>query len=65
MSSTNTSIIIDINNSTVISNKTSCPLLSLLFVTVLEISGNALITRNKIYSDIYQNGGDKIAMVHK
>lgn len=39
---------------------------SLLFIIIVsEIPENVLIMRNKVYSDIYQNAGGKIAVVHR
>lgn len=60
----NTNIIINIETFSLLSEIRQCSLLSLLFIIVLEISGNALTTRNKIYSVIYHIGEDKIAIVN-
>lgn len=59
----NTNIIINIETFSLLSEIRQCSLLS-LFIIVLEISGNALTTRNKIYSVIYHIGEDKIAIVN-
>lgn len=60
----NTNIIINIETFSLLSEIRQCSLLSLLFIIVLEMSGNALTTRNKIYSVIYHIGEDKIAIVN-
>lgn len=60
----NTNIIINIETFSLLSEIRQCSLLLLLFIIVLEISGNALTTRNKIYSVIYHIGEDKIAIVN-